>query len=115
MAHSCWICVAQVKKNLCRARIDMMYYLKVFHSFPWRFREKSVTLSSEILNVKIIGDKNMMLGMNAPKPVARGEYAKAIRKAVHDSIEAIKNGKVPEPKNLKCHFEWKDSFDGQCI
>lgn len=40
----------------------------------------------------------MMLGMNAPKAVAKGEYAKAIRKAVHDSIEAIKNGKVPEKK-----------------
>ena len=49
----------------------------------------------------------MMLGMNAPKAVARGEYAKAIRKAVHDSIEAIKNGKVPEPKNHKYHFEWR--------
>lgn len=42
-----------------------------------------------------------MLGMNAPKAVARGEYAKAIRKAVHDSIEAINNGMVPEPKNHK--------------
>ena len=41
----------------------------------------------------------MMLGMNAPKAVAKGEYAKAIRKAVHDSIEAIKNGKVPEKKS----------------
>lgn len=43
----------------------------------------------------------MMLGINAPKAVAKGEYAKAIRKAVHDSIEAIKNGKVPEKKKIK--------------
>lgn len=43
----------------------------------------------------------MILGMNAPKAVARGECAKAIRKAVHDSVEAIKNGKVPEPKSHK--------------
>lgn len=50
---------------------------------------------------------NMMLGMNAPKAVAKGEYAKAIRKAVHDSIEAIKNGKVPEKKNQKFNFEWR--------
>ena len=50
----------------------------------------------------------MMLGMNAPKAVARGEYAKAIRKAVHDSIEAIKNGKVSDTKNHKYHFEWKN-------
>lgn len=49
----------------------------------------------------------MMLGMNAPKAVAKGEYAKAIRKAVHDSIEAIKNGKVPEKKNQKFNFEWR--------
>ena len=27
----------------------------------------------------------MMLGMNAPKAVAKGEYAKAIRKAVHEA------------------------------
>lgn len=46
----------------------------------------------------------MILGMNAPKAVAKGEYAKAIRKAVHDSIEAIKNGKVPEKKKSKVQF-----------
>ena len=50
----------------------------------------------------------MMLGMNAPKPVARGEYAKAIRKAVHDSVEAIKSGKVPETKKRTYNFVWKD-------
>ena len=49
----------------------------------------------------------MMLGKNAPKAVARGEYAKAIRKAVHDSIESIKNGKVSETKSHKYHFEWR--------
>lgn len=46
--------------------------------------------------------------MNAPKAVAKGEYAKAIRKAVHDSVEAIKNGKAPESKNRKYNFVWKD-------
>ena len=50
----------------------------------------------------------MMLGMNAPKAVAKGEDAKAIRKVVHDSIEAIKNGKVPESKNRKYNFVRKD-------
>ena len=30
----------------------------------------------------------MMLGMNAPKAVVRGEYAKAVHKALHDSLEA---------------------------
>lgn len=55
----------------------------------------------------------MMLGMNAPKAVARDEYAKAIRKAVHDSIEAIKNGKIPEPKKRKYNFVWRDQYDGK--
>lgn len=49
-----------------------------------------------------------MLGINAPKVLVKGEYAKAIRKAAHDSIEAIKNGKVSnDSKNLKFNFEWK--------
>ncbi len=48
-----------------------------------------------------------MLGINAPKPLARGEYAKAIRKAVRDSIDAIMSGKTSEPKNQKFNFEWR--------
>lgn len=50
----------------------------------------------------------MMLGMNAPKAVARGEYAKAVRKAVRDSLEAIKNGTTPtEPENPMYKIRWK--------
>ncbi|WP_418327206.1 hypothetical protein [Segatella hominis] len=30
----------------------------------------------------------MMLGINAPKPLVKGEFAKAVRKAVHDSMVA---------------------------
>lgn len=49
-----------------------------------------------------------MLGINAPKVLITGEYAKAIRKAAHDSMEAIKKGKVSnDSKNLKFNFEWK--------
>lgn len=49
-----------------------------------------------------------MLGMNAPKARARGEYARAIRKAVHDSIVAIKEGKTPEKSSkTKYTFEWR--------
>ena len=49
-----------------------------------------------------------MLGINAPKVLVKGEYAKAVRKAAHDSIEAIKNGKIAnDPKKLKFNFEWK--------
>lgn len=47
----------------------------------------------------------MMLGMNAPKAIARGEYAKAIRKAVHDSLEAKENWKEPEETG-----PWKVKF-----
>lgn len=49
----------------------------------------------------------MMLGMNAPKAVARGEYAKAIRKAVHDTVVAIESGKSSAAKKHKRHFEWR--------
>ena len=56
----------------------------------------------------IIGDTIMMLGMNAPKARAKGEYARAIRQAVHDSIVAIREGKVPEMANkTKYTFEWR--------
>lgn len=47
----------------------------------------------------------MMLGMNAPKAVARGEYAKAVRKAVRDSLEAKKNWKEPTESG-----PWKVKF-----
>jgi len=41
-----------------------------------------------------------MLGMNAPKAVVRGEYAKAVRKAVHDSLEAKENWKEPKDNHF---------------
>ena len=37
------------------------------------------------------GDEIMMLGINAPKPLIKGEFAKAVRKAVHDSMVAQEN------------------------
>lgn len=41
-----------------------------------------------------------MLGINAPKPLAKGEFAKAVRKAVHDSMVAKENWKEPQQKVL---------------
>ena len=41
----------------------------------------------------------MMLGMNAPKAVARGEYAKAVRKAVRDSMVSKENWTEPVKKS----------------
>lgn len=40
----------------------------------------------------------MMLGINAPKPLVKGEFAKAVRKAVHDSMVAKENWKEPTTK-----------------
>lgn len=47
----------------------------------------------------------MMLGMNAHKAVARGKYAKAVRKAVRVSMAAKENWKEPSEKG-----PWKVKF-----
>lgn len=47
----------------------------------------------------------MMLGMNAPKPLVKGEFAKAVRKAVRDSLAAKENWQEPVSKGL-----WKVRF-----
>lgn len=44
--------------------------------------------------------------MNAPKAVARGEYAKAVRKAVRDSIAAMEHNEQKQ-KLQKYNFEWR--------
>lgn len=41
-----------------------------------------------------------MLGINAPKPLVKGEFAKAVRKAVHDSMVAKENGRNLQQKVL---------------
>ena len=72
--------------------------------FVWRLRNKSVNLQQEKYNL-IIGDTIMMLGINAPKPLVKGEFAKAVRKAVRDSLAAKENWKEPEMKG-----PWKVKF-----
>lgn len=49
-----------------------------------------------------------MLGINAPKVQAKGEYAKAVRAAVSASVEAVQNSHTP-PKRTNTHyqFDWK--------
>lgn len=47
----------------------------------------------------------MMLGMNAPKPLVKGEFAKAVRKAVRESLAAKENWKEPVSKDF-----WKVRF-----
>lgn len=47
----------------------------------------------------------MMLGINAPKPLVKGEFAKAVRKAVRESLAAKENWKEPEAKG-----PWKVKF-----
>ena len=46
-----------------------------------------------------------MLGINAPKPLVKGEFAKAVRKAVRDSMVAKENWKEPAAKG-----PWKVKF-----
>lgn len=43
------------------------------------------------LSFNTIGDIIMMLGMNAPKPLVKGEFTKAVRKAVRESLAAKEN------------------------
>lgn len=47
----------------------------------------------------------MMLGMNAPKAVAKGEYAKAIRKAIRESMVTKEKWTEPIKKS-----PWKVKF-----
>ena len=47
----------------------------------------------------------MMLGINAPQPAVKGEFAKAVRKAVRDSRVATENWKEPATKG-----PWKVKF-----
>ena len=47
----------------------------------------------------------MLFGINAPKPLVKGEFAKAVRKAVHDSMVAKENWKEPAAKG-----PWKVKF-----
>ena len=46
-----------------------------------------------------------MLGINAPKPLVKGEFTKAVRKAVHDSMAAKENWKESAAKG-----PWKVKF-----
>lgn len=47
----------------------------------------------------------MMLGINAPKPLVKGEFAKAVRKAVRDSLAAKESWKEPDLQG-----PWKIKF-----
>lgn len=47
----------------------------------------------------------MMLGINAPKPLVKGEFAKAVRRAVHDPMVTKENWKEPATKG-----PWKIKF-----
>lgn len=49
-----------------------------------------------------------MLGINAPKELVKGEYAKAIRKAVRDSWRAKGEAPLQTKKPTGAyHFVWK--------
>ena len=65
---------------------------------------KKRIFAADIMNYNK-GDLIMMLGINAPKPLVKGEFAKAVRKAVHDSMVAKENWKEPATKG-----PWKVKF-----
>lgn len=47
-----------------------------------------------------------MLGINAPKVIAKGEYAKAVRKAALASAGAKANSEMNETSKYPYKFEW---------
>ena len=73
-----------------------------FSVFSWWFQLKSVFLQQIF---ELYKDYIMMLGINAPKPLVKGEFAKAVRKAVRDSMVAKENWKEPAAKG-----PWKVKF-----
>lgn len=90
-----------LKYYLCMEPVDMrkQFQLADFLLFPWWFQAKSVFLRQIYEQYK--GDLIMMLGINAPKPAVKGEFAKAVR----DSMVAKENWKEPATKG-----PWKVKF-----
>ena len=104
MARVCQL-TDDLKYYLCMEPVDMrkQFQLADFLLFSWWFQAKSVFLRQIYEQYK--EDLIMMLGINAPKPAVKGEFAKAVRKAVRDSMVAKENWKEPETKG-----PWKVKF-----
>ena len=104
MARVCQL-TDDLKYYLCMEPVDMrkQFQLADFLLFSWWFQAKSVFLRQIYEQYK--GDLIMMLGINAPKPAVKGEFAKAVRKAVRDSMVAKENWKEPATKG-----PWKVKF-----
>ena len=104
MARVCQL-TDDLKYYLCMESVDMrkQFQLADFLLFSWWFQAKSVFLRQIYEQYK--GDLIMMLGINAPKPAVKGEFAKAVRKAVLDSMVAKENWKEPATKG-----PWKVKF-----
>ena len=109
----CEICVTFKRKNLWES-VKSVGLLKGCFSDNWlitcRFLSFFLVVSRKMSNFdgryKLNkGDEIMMLGINAPKPLIKGEFAKAVRKAVHDSMVAKENWKEPAAKG-----PWKVKF-----
>ena len=75
------------------------FQLADFLLFSWWFQAKSIFLRQIYEQYK--EDLIMMLGINAPKPAVKGEFAKAVR----DSMVAKENWKEPATKG-----PWKVKF-----
>ena len=104
MARVCQL-TDDLKYYLCMEPVDMrkQFQLADFLLFPLWFQLKSIFLRQIYEQYK--GDLIMMLGINAHKPAVKGEFAKAVRKAVRDSMVAKENWKEPATKG-----PWKVKF-----
>ena len=104
MARVCQL-TDDLKYYLCMEPVDMrkQFQLADFLLFSWWFQAKSVFLRQIYEQYK--EDLIMMLGINAPKPAVKGEFSKAVRKAVRDSMVAKENWKEPATKG-----PWKVKF-----
>lgn len=70
-------------------------------SFLWSFQYFIVDLQKNIINIII------MLGINAPKILVKGKYAKAVRKAAIASIGSKQKNNSPKASAYPYKFEWK--------
>lgn len=104
MARVCQL-TDDLKYYLCMEPVEMrkQFQLADFLLFSWWFQAKSIFLRQIYEQYK--EDLIMMLGINAPKPAVKGEFAKAVRKAVRDSMVAKENWKEPATKG-----PWKVKF-----
>lgn len=78
--------------------------LAVFHHYR---HYEGLRLLPSVYDSKLIQQTLIMLGINAPKVLAKGKYAQAVRKAALASIGAkAKKDDATKTSNYPYKFEW---------